>query len=79
MTLEQLVAMMIIPHTYAHVSTASPVSTVHRILMTVIPIPVRMVATVPTFCLVFLSVSVHRDILVIHALQTQPHVTHSLV
>jgi hypothetical protein len=79
MILEQLVAKMITPHTYARVSMASPVPTVHRILMNVIPIPVRMVAIVPTFCLVPLNVNVHRDIPVIHAQQTQPHATHSLV
>jgi hypothetical protein len=79
MILEQLVAMRIIPHTYARVSMASPVSTVQRILMNVIPIPVRMVALVSTFCLVLLNVNVHRDIPEIHAQQTQPHATHSLV
>jgi hypothetical protein len=79
MILEQLVAMMEIPHTYACVSMASPVSTVHRILMIVIPTPVRMVAIVPTFSLVLLNVNVHGDILEIHAQQTQPHAIHSLV
>ena len=79
MTLEQLVATMIIPHTYAHVPMASLVSTVHRILMNVIPIHVRMVAIVPTFSLVLLTVSVHRDILAIHVQRTHFHVTHSLV
>ncbi|MCG8620688.1 MAG: hypothetical protein MJE68_01635, partial [Proteobacteria bacterium] len=67
MTLEQLVAMMEIPHIRASVSTALPMLIVHRILMIVIPIPVRMVAIALTFCLVLLSVNVHRDILVIHA------------
>jgi hypothetical protein len=76
---EQSVAMMEIPLTSVRASMDSPVSTVHRILMIVILIPVRMVAIVPTFCLARLNVNVHWDILVIHVQQTQPHATHSLV
>ena len=77
--LEPFNAMMKILLIHVCVLSDSQVLTARRILMTVTPILVKMVETVLTFCLVCLSVHVHRDILGTRVPQILPRVIRSLV